>query len=225
MRVLVVEDSVRMARSLKKGLTEEGYDVDLAGNGNEGLQQARSGDYDLVLLDVNLPGIDGFAFIRQLRIERSDVPVIFLTARDSVSDRVEGLNFGGDDYLVKPFAFDELLARMRALLRRPGARAKPHLCFDDIDLDPGKGQAFRKGKLLPLSAREYALLHVFMANANQVMSRARLIEAVWNSNYDGQSNILEVYVNYLRNKLEDNGGSRVIFTVRGQGYLFGNASQ
>ncbi len=224
MRVLVVEDSVRMARSMKKGLSEEGYEVGLVSNGIEGLQQARTGDYDLVLLDVNLPGIDGFAFIRQLRSERSDVPVIFVTARDSVSDRIEGLNFGGDDYLVKPFAFEELLARIRALLRRPGARAKPHLHFEDIDLDPGKGQAFRKGKLLPLSAREYSLLHVFMMNANQVMSRATLFEAVWNANYEGQSNVLEVYVNYLRNKLEDNGGSRVIFTVRGQGYTFGHAS-
>jgi DNA-binding response OmpR family regulator len=222
MRVLVIDDAVRMARSVKKGLTEVGYEVDIAGNGSDGLQLARTGDYDLVLLDVNLPGIDGFAFLRQLRANRSDVPVIFVTARDSVADRVEGLNVGGDDYLVKPFAFEELLARMRALLRRPGARAKPILSFEDIELDPAKGQAFRNGRLLPLSSREFALLHVFMSNVNQVMSRARLFEAVWNATYEGQSNVLEVYVNYVRNKLEDQG-SRVIFTVRGQGYLFGNA--
>lgn len=221
MRVLVIDDAVRMAKSLKKGLTEVGYEVDVAGNGCDGLQLARTGDYDLVLLDVNLPGLDGFAFIKQLRADRSDVPVIFVTARDSVADRVDGLNLGGDDYLVKPFAFDELLARIRALLRRPGARAKPILCFEDIQLDPGKGQAFRNGKLLPLSATEFTLLHVFMSNVNQTLSRARLFEAVWNTTYQGQSNILEVYVNYVRNKLEEQG-SRVIFTVRGQGYVFGN---
>jgi DNA-binding response OmpR family regulator len=221
MRVLIVEDSQRMARSLKKGLTEECYAVDLEADGNAGLTMAKSGEYDLVLLDVNLPGIDGFSFVRELRRSRSDVPVIMVTARDSIQDRIEGLDGGADDYLVKPFSFEELLARIRALLRRPGARGQTILKYEDIELDPARGVAMRSGKALSLSAREFALLRVLLANANCIMSRARLFEAVWNNDYDGASNVLDVYVNYLRNKVEEYGG-RVIHTVRGRGYVLGN---
>lgn len=222
MRILVVEDSTRMAQTLKRGLTEECYAVDVEGDGLAGLQMARTGDYDLILLDVNLPGIDGFTLIRKLRESRSDIPVIMVTARDKVSERVEGLDGGADDYLVKPFAFEELLARIRALLRRPGARAEAILRFQDIELDPASGRALRNGRNMALSAREFSLLRVFLSNPHRILSRARLYESVWNNQYDGLSNVLDVYVNYLRNKLEDNGGDRVIYAVRGRGYILGN---
>ena len=224
MRILVVEDSVRMAQSLKKGLSEENYAVDVEGDGIGGLERAKSGDYDIVLLDVNLPGLDGFSFIRELRTSRSDVPVIMTTARDSVRDRVEGLDGGADDYLVKPFAFEELLARIRALLRRPGSCAEPALRFRDIELDPGTGRATRGGRALALSAREFSLLRVLLANQGKVMTRAQLFESAWSGRYEGLSNLLDVYINYLRNKLEDCGGTRVIFTARGRGYMLGDES-
>jgi DNA-binding response OmpR family regulator len=221
MKILVVEDSQRMAQSLHKGLTEESYAVDVASDGPNGLHMAQTGEYDLVLLDVNLPGFDGFEVINRLRGSRSDVPVIMVTARDDLRDRVEGLNSGADDYLTKPFAFEELLARIRATMRRPGARSEPIFRHEDIELDPAKGRATRAGRALNLTAREFALLREFMANLDCVLSRARLYESVWGSQYDGLSNVLDVYVNYLRNKLEDDGGTRVMHTVRGRGYRFG----
>ena len=220
LKVLIVEDSARMAASLNKGLSEEHYAVTIEHDGLDGLRQATSGEYDLVLLDVNLPRLDGFALIRELRQKRSDVPVIMLTARDSVSDRIEGLDGGADDYLVKPFAFDELLARMRALLRRPGARATPALEYGDVTLDPVAGRAQRAGHTLTLSAREFALLRVLLNSQNRILSRAELYEAVWNAP-DSGSNVVDVYINYLRNKLEEHG-ARLIHTVRGRGYLLGN---
>jgi DNA-binding response OmpR family regulator len=221
MRVLVVEDSSRMAAILKRGLTEEGYVVGLAFDGVAGLHMAGGGTYDLVLLDINLPGMDGFSVIHALREKRSDVPVIIITARDTVRDRMEGLDCGADDYIVKPFAFEELLARIRATIRRSGARQEPLLRFGDIEIDPASGLASRGGQVMNLSAREFTLLRVFAANANRIMTRSRLYEAVWNARYDGLSNVLDVYVNYLRNKLERGCRSRVIHTVRGTGYLFG----
>jgi DNA-binding response OmpR family regulator len=221
-KVLVVEDSERMAKSLKKGLTEECYAVDVADDGVQGLRMAESGDYDLVLLDVNLPRMDGFTVIRELRAKRSDVPVIMVTARDAVEDRVEGLDGGADDYLVKPFSFEELLARIRATMRRPGARQQPVLEYGDLSLDPAAGRAHRAGNALKLSAREFSLLRIFMSQPDSILSRARLFEGVWESEYDGSSNVLDVYINYLRNKLEEHG-ERVIHTVRGRGYIFGEA--
>jgi DNA-binding response OmpR family regulator len=222
MNVLVIEDSPRMAASLKKGLTEECYTVEIAPDGPTGLHLSGTGDYDLVLLDVNLPGLDGFALIRELRKTRSDVPVIMVTARDSVSDRIEGLDGGADDYVTKPFSFAELLARIRAVIRRPGSRAESVLRFADIELDPAAGCATRAGHVLDLSAREFALLRVLMSSPRQVFTRAKLYESVWGSEYDGLSNVLDVYVNYLRNKLEEHGHPRVIHTVRGRGYVFGD---
>ena len=223
MKILVVEDSPRLAGSLKKGLGEESFTVDVFHDGEGGLHAARTGDYDLVLLDVNLPGMDGLALVRELRRSRSDVPVIMLTARDSVEDRVAGLDSGADDYVTKPFSFQELLARVRAVARRPGARSEPVLRAGDVELDPSAGRAARGGRQLDLSAREFALLWAFMRNAGRVVSRAALYEAVWGAEYDGLSNVLDVYVNYLRNKLEDGGAARVIHTVRGRGYVFGEA--
>ncbi len=218
MRILVVEDSERMGRTLKRGLTEEGYAVEVVADGRDALGRATGGAYDLILLDVNLPGMDGFSFARRLRQERSDVPVLMVTARDAVEDRVTGLDAGADDYLLKPFRFEELLARIRALLRRPGARREPVLAFGDLRLDPAKGQAFRGERALALSAREFALLRFFLHHAGEVLSRGRIYDAVWSVDYDGGSNVLEVYVNYLRNKLEAEGEPRVLHTVRGRGY-------
>ena len=223
MKVLVIEDSDRMARSLRKGLSEEGYLVEVAGDGPSGLRLARGGDFDLVLLDLNLPGMDGLDVVRELRRSRSDVPVVMVTARDSVEDRVEGLDGGADDYITKPFSFSELLARLRAVMRRPGTRSAPVLRHGDIELDPASGRASRGGVSLDLSAREFALLSAFMRQPGHVLGRAQLYESVWGDQYDGLSNVLDVYVNYLRNKLEAGDGPRVIHTVRGRGYVFGDA--
>src|SRR5688500_813437 len=222
MKVLVIEDSVRMAQTLKLGLGEEGFTVDVATDGPTGLRLASAGDFDLVLLDVNLPGMDGFALVRELRKTRSDVPVVMLTARDSVEDRVQGLDGGADDYVTKPFSFEELLARIRAVTRRPGARSEPVLRYADVELDPATGRATRGGRPMDLSARECALLRTLIGNAGKILTRGRLYEAVWGTEYDGSSNVLDVYVNYLRNKLEEGGGPRVLHTVRGRGYVFGD---
>ena len=211
-----------MAQTLQKGLAEECYVVELAADGPAGLRMACTGDYDLVLLDVNLPGADGFEVVRELRKSRSDVPVVMVTARDALEDRVKGLDGGADDYVTKPFSFQELLARIRAVTRRPGARAQPVLKSGDVELDPATGRAGRAGRPLELSAREFALLAAFMRSPGRILTRAALYEAVWGSEYDGMTNVLDVYVNYLRNKLEAGGGSRVIHTVRGRGYVFGD---
>ena len=222
MKVLVVEDSERMAATLKRGLEEEGYVVDLAADGTTGLRLASAGDFDLVLLDINLPGIDGLQIVRQLRKARSDVPVVMVTARDSLEDRIQGLELGADDYVTKPFSFAELVARIRAVMRRPGARAQPTLTFGDVELNPATGRVTRAARPLDLSAREFALLGAFMARPGHILTRAHLYETVWGDQYDGLSNVLDVYVNYLRNKLEADGGTRLIHTVRGRGYVFGD---
>jgi DNA-binding response OmpR family regulator len=225
LRILIVEDSARMAKSLRKGLTEECFAADIASDGIDGLRMAATGVYDLVLLDINLPGKNGFELIRELREKRSDVPVIMVTARDDMSDCVEALDLGADDYVTKPFSFEELLARIRAVMRRPGSRSEPVLSFEDVELDPARGSARRGDRNLALSAREFSLLRVLMSNANRIMGRARLYEAVWGTDYDGSSNVLEVYINYLRNKLEDSGERRIIHTVRGRGYVLGDGTR
>jgi len=212
-----------MARVLEKGLREEGYVVELATEADTGLTLARSGEHDLVLLDLGLPDRDGLALLRELRETRSDVPVVVVTARASVEERIEGLDAGADDYIAKPFSFDELLARIRAVMRRPGARSAPVLSFGDLVLDPARGQATRAGRPLQLSAREFALLRELLANADRVLGRAHLYESVWGTEYDGSSNVLDVYINYLRRKLEADGGERIIHTVRGRGYMLGHS--
>jgi DNA-binding response OmpR family regulator len=224
MRILVIEDSPRMARSLEKGLGEECYAVDVATDGVSGLHLAQTGEYDLLLLDVNLPDKDGFSVIRELRQRRSDVPVIMVTARDDVRDRIAGLDAGADDYVTKPFVFEELLARIRATMRRPGARDEPVYRYADVALDPARGHATRGDQTLGLSAREFQLLRAFMAQPGRIQTRARLYETVRGIDYDGVSNVLDVYVNYLRTKLEKGGGCRIIHTVRGRGYVLGPGS-
>ena len=224
MRILVVEDAPRTSRLMFTGLTEEGYAVECVADGPTGLNRARSGQFDLVLLDLNLPGMDGLELLRLLRQTRSDLPVIIVSARDTPAERVAGLDAGADDYLVKEFSFDELLARIRAVARRPGARQEPILVFGDVVLDPAQGKARRGERPLDLSAREYSLLRVFLKHPGQVITRTRLYESVWNIPHDGSSNVLDVFVSHLRNKLEEAGEPRIIHTLRGRGYRLGEES-
>lgn len=223
MRVLVVEDSVKMAAVLKRGLEEEGYVVDVAGTGEDGLWMAMENPNDAIVLDVMLPDMDGFEVCRRLRDSGQWAPVLMLTARDGVPDRVRGLDAGADDYLTKPFSFSELAARTRALLRR-GVRERPaQLTAGDLILDPATRTTSRGETVIGLSAKEFALLEYFMRHPGEVLSRTRLIEHVWDFAYEGGSNIVDVYVRYLREKIDRPFGTHSIETVRGTGYrLRGN---
>jgi two-component system OmpR family response regulator len=217
-RVLLVEDEIKMSRAIRRGLEQEGYAVDTALDGTDGLHRASEWDYDAIVLDVMLPGLDGIEVCRRLRQTGRWAPVLMLTARDGVADRISGLDVGADDYLVKPFAFGELLARMRALVRR-GARERPAvLTIADLVLDPAAHTVTLSGRPVLLSAREFALLEFLMRHAGQVVSRTDILEHVWNYNYDGLSNVVDVYVGYLRRKLEQPPGQVRIRTVRGVGY-------
>ncbi len=218
MRVLVVEDHERMADLIRRGLEEEGYAVDLATTGEDGPWMAAENGYDAILLDVMLPGFDGFEVCRALRSAGCWAPVLMLTARDSVGDRVHGLDAGADDYLTKPFSVEELRARLRALLRR-GAAARPAvLRVGDLTLDPATHTVERAGVRVELTAKEFALLECFMRNAGEVLSRSRLIEHVWDFAFEGDSNVVDVYVRYLREKIDRPFGVETIETVRGVGY-------
>ena len=219
MRVLLVEDEIKMCRAIRRGQEREGYAVDAALDGNDGLHRATEWDYDAIVLDVMLPGLDGIELCRRRRRAGRWAPVLMLTARDGVADRIRGLDVGADDYLVKPFAFGELLARLRALVRR-GARERPAvLAVGDLVLDPAAHTVRLSGRPVPLSTREFALLEFLMRNAGQVLSRPAILEHVWDYNYDGMSNVVDVYVGYLRKKLERPFGRRLIRTVRGVGFL------
>jgi two-component system OmpR family response regulator len=218
MRILVVEDEPKMAAVVARGLRHEGYAVDVAHDGDGALFHARVYDYDAVILDVMLPGIDGFEVCRTLRDEGLWSPILMLTARDHVDDRIGGLDVGADDYLVKPFAFGELLARVRALLRRRPRERPAVLRSGDLELDPAGHEVTRDGQEVHLTAREFALLRFMMENPTQVLTRTRLLEHVWDANYDGPSNIVDVYVGYLRKKLEQPFERPLIKTVRGVGY-------
>ncbi len=218
LRVLVVEDEERIRSFLQRGLSYEGYRVDIAEDGQTGLDLARENPPDLVLLDLMLPGIDGIEVCRRLRAG-GDVPILMLTAKESIEDRVAGLDAGADDYLVKPFAFDELLARIRALLRRV-TPAKPDVYrFGDLELDTGTRQGKRDGRLFDLTAKEYELLELFMRNPRRVLTREVIYDRVWGYDFGGESNIIEVYVRYLRQKTETGDLTRLIHTVRGIGYV------
>jgi two-component system response regulator MprA len=219
-RILVVEDEARIASLISRTLRLEGYQVEVAPNGEIALDKALSNPPDLLVLDVMLPDIDGLEVCRQLRMAGCDEPVLMLTAKDAIRDRVAGLDAGADDYLVKPFAFDELLARIRALLRRaapPDADAP--LQFADLVLDPTTRQARRGDRDIELTAKEYDVLELFMHHPRQVLTRDIIYDRIWGYDFGGESNIIEVYVRYLRAKLEAGGEPRLIYTLRGVGYV------
>jgi two-component system OmpR family response regulator len=218
MRVLVVEDEVRMAALIRRGLEEDGYAVDIAATGPDGLWQAREFGYDAIVLDVMLPGADGFQVCRQLREAGRWSPILMLTARDGVDDRIRGLDVGADDYLTKPFSFGELAARVRALIRRGGVDRPTVLRVGDLVLDPASRRAWRGDDELTLSTKEFALLELFLRHPDQVLSRTTILEHVWDFAYDGVSNIIDQYVSYLRRKIDKPYGSELLETVRGAGY-------
>ncbi len=217
-RILVIEDEERIRQFLQRGLSFEGYRVDTAEDGQIGLDLARENPPDLVLLDLMLPGMDGIEVCKRIRAV-SDVPILMLTAKETIEDRVVGLDAGADDYLVKPFAFDELMARVRALLRRAQPTQPQIYRFADLELDTGTRQGQRGGRIFDLTAKEYELLELFMRHPRQVLTRDLIFDRVWNYDFGGESNIIEVYVRYLRQKTEENGQSRLIHTVRGIGYV------
>ena len=218
MRVLVVEDEARMAGLLKRALREEGHAVDVATDGPQGLWLATENQYGAIVLDVMLPGLDGIQLCRRLRESGTWAPVLMLTARDGVTDRVRGLDAGADDYLVKPFSLLELAARLRALARRDGRARPPVLAEGDLRLDPAGKQAWRAGTELHLSPKEFCLLELFLRHPGLVLTRSQIIEAVWDFAYDGGSNVVDQYVNYLRRKIDAPFGRRDLETVRGMGY-------
>jgi two-component system OmpR family response regulator len=218
MRVLVVEDETKLARLLARGLSEEGHVADVAGRGEDALWMAQAAPYDAIVLDVMLPGLDGFATCRELRANEVWAPVLFLTARDEVEDRVRGLDTGGDDYLVKPFSFAELLARLRALVRRTPGERPTELVVGDLRLDPAAHRAWRGEVEVDLSAKEFALLHLFMRRPGETLSRQRLLDGVWDMAFDGRSNVVDVYIRYLREKIDRPFGRHSLETIRGVGY-------
>jgi two-component system OmpR family response regulator len=222
-RILLVEDEAKMARLLKRGLTERGNAVEVVGSGEEGLASARTAQldstpFDVILLDVMLPGMDGFATCRALRAARDWTPVLMLTARTAIRDRIAGLDGGADDYLAKPFALEELLARMRALARRGPVVRPTDLTVGDLRLDPGARRVWRGKQEIDLSTREFALLETLMRRPNQVLSRSQLLQNAWDIAYEGGSNVVDVYVRYLREKIDRPFGKHSLETVRGQGY-------
>ena len=221
MRILVVEDQTKLAEYLKRGLTERGHVVDVALDGIDGRHLALEGDYQLIVLDAMLPGIDGFDVLRALR-QHKPTPVIMLTARDSVEDRVRGLEAGADDYLVKPFALSELLARIQAVTRRGGgggAAESSTLSLGDLDLDPVRRRVERAGQRLDLTVQEFTLLSVLLRHRGVVLSRTELTEQIWDMNFDSDSNVVEVAVRRLRAKLDDPFPEKLLHTVRGMGYV------
>jgi len=219
MRILVIEDEVKIAQFIKRGLKEEGYAVDVAGDGEEGHFMLSSNEYDAIILDLMLPKIDGMALCRTLRQEGNQTPIMMLTAKDTVKDKVKGLDSGADDYLPKPFAFEELLARMRVLLRKKDNRVQTQLKVDDLVLDLLTHKVTRSTKEIDLTVKEYALLEYLMRNAGNIVTRTMISEHVWDINFDTFTNVIDVYINYLRNKIDSGFDSKMIHTVRGKGYL------
>jgi two-component system copper resistance phosphate regulon response regulator CusR len=218
MKLLIVEDEPKTAAYLMKGLAESGFAVQVAHDGEEGLFRALEGHFDLVILDVMLPGRTGWSVVEALRREGHTTPVLFLTARDTVPDRVKGLELGADDYLVKPFAFSELLARIRSLLRRPSLRLADRLQVADLELDLPRGDARRGGATLGLTRQEFLLLSLFVRRRGEVLSRALIAEQVWDINFDSDTNVVDVAVRRLRRKVDDPFDEKLIHTVRGLGY-------
>ena len=219
-RILIVEDDDAIVRVLRRSLSLEGFDVESAGDGETGLALALENRPDLVILDLMLPGMDGLEVCRRLRTSTSgNTPILLLTARDTVPDRIQGLDAGADDYIIKPFDLDELAARIRALLRRTQSERATVLTFQDLVLDTNSRQASRKGRIITLTAKEYDLLELFMRHPRQVLMRDMIFDRVWGYDFGGESNVLDVYIRYLRQKLEQEGEARLIYTVRGVGYV------
>lgn len=218
MRILIVEDEPKTGEYLQKGLNESGFVTDLARDGVDGLQLALEQDYDAIVLDVMLPNLNGWQVLEQLR-KRKKTPVLFLTARDEVDDRVKGLELGADDYLVKPFAFTELVARLRSLLRRGAAREPDRLQIADLEIDVLKRRASRSGERIDLTAKEFALLHLLMKRKSEVLSRSMIASQVWDMNFDSDTNVVDVAVRRLRAKVDDPFSRKLIHTVRGMGYV------
>ncbi len=219
MRILVVEDEKKVAGFIKKGLEEETYAVDVAYDGEDGLHLGLEGQYDLIILDIMLPKIDGLEILSQLRDQGRDVPILLLTAKDAVDDRVAGLNKGADDYLTKPFAFSELLARARVLLRRGKAEVKTTLQISDLTLDLVSHKVNRGGDEIELTGKEYSLLEYFMRNQEKVLTRTMIAEHVWDYNFDTFTNVIDVYINHLRKKIDKGRQSKLLHTLRGVGYI------
>ncbi|HLJ97030.1 MAG TPA: heavy metal response regulator transcription factor [Gemmataceae bacterium] len=219
MKILVIEDEQKTAAYLRKGLTENGFTVDLAREGEGGLHAALTGVYDLIILDVMLPGRDGWSVLMSLRRAGRETPVLFLTARDAIPDRVKGLQLGADDYLVKPFAFSELLARLRARLRRKAPLTPDVLLIADLEIDLLRHRASRAGKRLNLTPKEFALLVLLAHHSGEVLSRTLIAEQVWDMNFDSDSNVVDVHVRRLRSKLDDPFERKLIHTARGLGYV------
>ena len=225
MRLLLVEDDPRIARFVARGLEEQSYAVDVVANGNDALYQVEINDYDLVILDVMIPGKDGFATCRAIRELGKRMPVLMLTVRDAVDDRITGLDSGADDYLTKPFEFGELLARLRALLRRPRELRPSRIKVGDLELDTAAQTAKRGSRAISLTAKEYALLEFLARNANRVVGRSEIAEHVWDESFDPFSNLIEVYVNRLRRKLGDDDPEPLLQTRRGSGYILSAPSE
>ena len=219
MRILVVEDEKKVATFIKKGLEEENYAVDIAYDGEEGLALAQMNEYDVILLDIMLPKLDGREVLRRIRGNGSSVPILILTAKDSVEDIVSGLDSGSDDYLTKPFSFAELVARIRALLRRRTGEKKDTLTAGDLSLSVSTRRARRGSREIELTAKEYALLEYFMRNPNRILTRTLISEHVWDYDFDPTTNVIDVYVNYLRKKIDRGFEKKLIHTIRGSGYM------
>lgn len=219
MRLLVVEDEKKVAGFVKKGLEEGGYAVDWASDGDEGLAMALDGVHDLIILDVNLPGRDGLSVLQEIRKKKISTPVLLLTVRATLEDKVLGLDSGADDYLTKPFAFQELVARVRALLRRQADSGTPVLQVADLRLDPARRIVFRGEQKIQLTTKEFALLDYFMRNPGRVLTRTNIAEHVWDYDFDPMTNVIDVYVNYLRKKVDSGRDQKLIQTIRGVGYV------
>ena len=219
MRILIVEDEVKIAQFIKRGLKEEGYAVDVANDGEEGHFLLSSNEYDAIILDLMLPKIDGLTLCHTLRKEGNQTPIIMLTAKDTVKDKVKGLDSGADDYLPKPFAFEELLARLRVVLRKKDNRVQTQLKVDDLSLDLLTHKVTRGDREIDLTVKEYALLEYLMRNAGNIVTRTMISEHVWDINFDTFTNVIDVYINYLRNKVDSGFADKMIHTVRGKGYL------